>query len=312
MGFLDDFNKKPPTEAVTPTAQPTTPQTEPIETPPPTPPTEPTTPISDTNAGFFKHINTPRDTVAPPPTAEETKTEPTTPINENNAAEEKKNNGTLSPEACKSAGTFIADIKDLAFPKLIAYLGKNPDKWEQYKADPDSKKAIAKAWTRYLAEKQVKLTPGWQIVITTTMGYGIPLGMMAFERLMRYFDEKKEKEEAAAKMQQELYNRQMATTQPIQQTQVAPAQPIPTATPQPETPTTQETTENNVINEEISTKTTEKTQQCPQCAKTFKIGEGYPLNPKSQYYQLFCGKSCLGKHTAKKSAGNRKKDKPNG
>jgi hypothetical protein len=308
MGFLDNFTNKPTPTAVEPTAQPTTPQTEPIETPTPT---EPTTPINENNAGFFKHINTPRDTVAPPPTPEETTTEQQPTPDETKAAEEKKANGTLSPEACKSAGTFIADIKDLAFPKLIAYLGKNPDKWEQYKADPDSKKAIAEAWTRYLAEKQVELTPGWQIVIATTMGYGIPLGMMAFERLMRYFDEKKEKEEAAAKMQQEWYNRQMQTTQPIQQTQVAPTQAMPTATQQAESPKPQETTENNVINEEISTETTENTQQCPQCAKTFKMGEGYPLNPKSQYYQLFCGKSCLGKHTAKKSAGNRKKDKPN-
>lgn len=304
MGFFNQQTNEP-NKAVEPTAQPTTPQTEPTPTPPIT------ETANEHTTSFFNHINTPRDTVTPPPPPEEPKTEQQPNADETKTAEDKKANGTLSPEACKSAGVFIADIKDLAFPKLIAYLGKNPDKWEQYKADPDSKKAIAEAWTRYLAEKQVELTPGWQIVIATTMGYGIPLGMMAFERLMRYFDEKKEKEEATAKMQQELYNRQMAATQPIYQQPFAEA-PQTQATQQPESPKPQETTENNVINEEISTQTTEKTQQCPQCSQMFKMGEGYPLNPKSQYYQLFCGKSCLGKHTAKKSAGNRKKDKPNG
>jgi hypothetical protein len=319
MGFFEEIQKHAPNPTPTKAVEQT-----PIE---PTPPTEPTSPVNtplqnplnnptpnqNSNfANFLKRAAEPRQSlVEPPPVEPKPTAEPEATTTQ--AAEEEKPKGNLTPAQCKSAGQFIAEVKDYALPKLIAVIDKKPDEFEQYKADKDAKQSIADAWSEFLAESNTNLTPGWKIVIATAVGYGIPLGMVGFERILKYLDERKAKKQELEQSGELAQLRQFYAMQMQQQQQAAPVQQQqpqqPVEAAQPVEPKPTQPVEAPPPVEAAPPTEPINMAYCLECSTPYKVGEGFAKGKKAKYYDKFCSLSCTGKYTSKLSSGNTKTKK---
>lgn len=277
-----------------PTINPTQP-TEPIqiEKPQTVENTEAKAEKVQTNNSFFNKIGVEREEVAEPPKQKPTETpqQPTTeaPKSESENLEEVK----LSPEMQKAISVAIVEGMDYIVPKSLSLYSKQD--YKQYKADEEPKKITADGIRRLLDQGGAKLTPWQQIIMGSVMAYIIPAGMVfgpvIIDKIMGFVngtikqgkpinttDIKQMQEELAIlKAQQEA-----AQYDEPQPPTAAPTQPQPTAP-----------TNNNI-------KPGDQVKNCKECNTLYKVGEGYPINPKSKHFDSFCGKSCLGRNVGRK------------
>lgn len=290
----------------------TTPETTPVIEETTTPPQEKEVTQATTvsavqspgNSSFFDKIGVDRQAVAEPPTqttekAEEKETEEEAAPEE--AQDKQLHKVGLTPQMQKTIGTMMAEGCDYLFPKGISML-YGEDDHTKYKADPEPKEITADGFRRWLAEKDANVTPGQQILMGLAMGYGIPLGMAGFERIVKYFDEKKAHKENNTNPQ---FIAQQQELQ-ILRDQLAASNNEDGATPaQPPTPPAKEATPQQEP-ETSEIKPGDKVHECAECKKLIKDGYGYPKNKKSKNYDKTCNASCLGKYTGRQNTKKKK------
>ena len=249
----------------------------------------------DNTESAHNYFTTPREKKDEKPPQEEAKEE--TPPNEGGGeekpTEEVTNSFGLDKEECYAIGEFIAESGDLIIPQIAAYLNEEKDV-SQYEAGEKHIKSIAKAWGRFLYEKQIDVSPAQQIMISTAIAYALPLAGGIKHRLPHI-----------VKFIKRMFSNLMKNNPP----------------PNPETAkdtnkesktikTTEKEEETLTEKEEVKTKV-EETKCCKEdsCNTYFENGSGFAKGKNAANYDAFCSKPCMYKYTGRQSKGNQKKVK---
>jgi hypothetical protein len=265
----------------------------------------PTVEQTTDNKGNFNrlldHVSTPRPKVESNPNTrrkiEEETEEIDNEISQDPETEtETDNKEKQSPEFYKAQGEFAADMTDIAVPNAIAWLNDETDE-TPYCAEHRIKKQIAEAYGRFFEDKGKQLSPTGQLVTALAMGYGIPLGMASFGKVMKMMNSYKDKKIELEQL--ELERLRKAAAQPTTENQNG-ATPNPTPNPKPTPEPKQETPPPTPApepekKEPIIEPKTEIRKDClhENCNKSFVEFEGYGRTKKSKYYDQFCSEGCM-------------------
>lgn len=309
MSFLANNTKKPNSEAVkSPEIDQNTPETTVLEVNKPTIPQIPkeektnvntdkipqNTPdaIGDNSQSASNYFTTPREKKqdAPPKEekAQEQQQEEPTP------EDEPVNSMGLTKEECFSVGEFIAESGDIAIPQLAAYLNEEDDA-TQYEAGEKKLKHIAKAWGRYLWDKQITLSPFQEVLLSTAMAYAIPLAGGIKHRFP-----------PIAKKIKRFFTGGSKEAEP---NKVYKAKPVKPQTKKDFKLNFEEVEEIEEVEVLESEKTVEKPCKNEKCNNYFEQGQGFAKGKNSVNFDKFCSKPCMYQYTGSQSKGNKKKGK---